>query len=199
MQREALKERLWKLYQDSPEVRTFVDENVRIFNGRKRNPASFMLLDRLLAEQAYVLSYWLSASDEINYRRFFAINNLVGVRVEDPLVFEATHAVILRLIERGLVTGLRIDHVDGLRDPHGYLRRLQERVGGSAGDDSHPPFYVLVEKILAYGEKLPHEWPICGATGYAFLNAINGLFVDLRRVQETPPDLRIVYRRHNPV
>ncbi len=177
MQREALKERLWKLYQDSSEVRTFVDENVRIFNGRKRDPASFMLLDRLLAEQAYVLSYWLSASDEINYRRFFAINNLVGVRVEDPLVFEATHAVILRLIERGLVTGLRIDHVDGLRDPHGYLRRLQERVGGSAGDDSHPPFYVLVEKILAYGEKLPHEWPIYGATGYAFLNAINGLFV----------------------
>ena len=177
MQREALKERLWKLYQSSPEVQTFVDENVRIFNGRKRDPASFMLLDRLLAEQAYVLSYWLSASDEINYRRFFAINNLVGVRVEDPLVFEATHAVILRLIERGLVTGLRIDHVDGLRDPQGYLRRLQERVGGSAGNGSHPPFYVLVEKILACGEKLPHEWPICGATGYAFLNAINGLFV----------------------
>ncbi len=199
MQREALKERLWKLYQDSSEVRTFVDENVRIFNGRKRDPASFMLLDRLLAEQAYVLSYWLSANDEINYRRFFTINNLVGVRVEDPLVFEATHAVILRLIERGLVTGLRIDHVDGLRDPHGYLRRLQERVGGSAGDDSHPPFYVLVEKILAYGEKLPREWPICGATGYASLNALNGLFVDLRRVQETPPDLRIVYRRHDPV
>ena len=177
MQKEGLKERLWKLYQDSPEVHTFIDENVRFINGHKKNPASFMLLDRLLAEQAYVLSYWLSASDEINYRRFFAILNLVGVRVEDPLVFEATHAVILRLIERGLVTGLRIDHVDGLRDPHAYLRRLQERIGGSAGNASHPPFYVLVEKILARGEKLPHEWPICGATGYAFLNALNGLFV----------------------
>jgi (1->4)-alpha-D-glucan 1-alpha-D-glucosylmutase len=191
MQREALKERLWKLYQGSPEVRSFVDENVRIFNGRKRQPASFLLLDRLQADQAYVLSYWLSVNDEINYRRFFAINNLVGVRVEDPLVFEATHAVILRLIERGLVTGLRIDHVDGLRDPHGYLRRLQERLGGNSGNDTHPPFYVLVEKVLANGEMLPREWPICGATGYAFLNALNGLFLDaegckeLRRIYES--------------
>jgi (1->4)-alpha-D-glucan 1-alpha-D-glucosylmutase len=178
MQREALKERLEKLYQGSPEVRTFVDENVRIFNGRRRNAGSFLLLDRLLAEQAYVLSYWLSASDEINYRRFFTINNLVGVRVEDPLVFEATHAVILRLIERGLVTGLRIDHVDGLRDPHAYLRRLQERIGGSSGNGAHPQFYVLVEKILAPGEKLPGEWPVCGATGYASLNALNRLALD---------------------
>ena len=178
MQREGLKERLWKLYQGSPEVRTFLDENVRIFNGRKRDPASFVLLDRLLADQAYVLSYWLSANDEINYRRFFTINNLVGVRVEDPFVFEATHAVVLRLIERGLVTGLRIDHVDGLRDPHGYLRRLQERAGGSTVNGAHPPFYVLVEKILVRGEVLPPEWPICGATGYASLNALNGLFLD---------------------
>jgi len=137
-----------------------------------------MLLDRLLADQAYILSYWLSSNDEINYRRFFTINNLVGVRVEDPLVFEAIHAVILRLVDRGLVTGLRIDHVDGLRDPHAYLRRLQERVGGNAGNGSHPPFYVIVEKILAYGEILPSEWSICGATGYASLNALNGLFID---------------------
>ena len=191
MQREGLKERLWKLYQDSPEVQNFVDENVRIFNGRRKRPASFMLLDRLLADQAYLLSYWLSANDEINYRRFFTINNLVGVRVEDPFVFEATHAVVLRLIERGLVTGLRIDHVDGLRDPHAYLRRLQERVGGSTGNDSHPPFYVIVEKILARGELLPREWPICGATGYASLNALNGLFLDaegckkLRQIYES--------------
>ncbi len=200
MQREALKERLGRLYQGSPEVRAFVDKNVRIFNGRRRNPASFLLLDRLLAEQAYVLSYWLSASDEINYRRFFTINNLVGVRVEDPLVFEATHAVILRLIERGLVTGLRIDHVDGLRDPHAYLRRLQERVGGSPGNGAHPPFYVLVEKILAHGEKLPGEWPICGATGYASLNALNRLSLDsdgckkLRQIYESFIGSKVAYR-----
>jgi (1->4)-alpha-D-glucan 1-alpha-D-glucosylmutase len=178
MEREALKERLAKLYQTSPEVRGFIDENVRNFNGRKRKPASFMLLDRLLADQSYVMSYWLSTNDEINYRRFFTISDLVGLRVEDPLVFEAVHAVVLRLIERGTVTGLRIDHVDGLRDPHGYLRRLQERAGGNLENGAHPPFYVLVEKILAYGEKLPEEWPVCGTTGYASLNAINGLFVD---------------------
>jgi (1->4)-alpha-D-glucan 1-alpha-D-glucosylmutase len=178
LQREAIKERVWNLYQNSPEVRDFLDENVRVFNGRKREPASFVFLDRLLAEQAYLLSYWLSANDEINYRRFFTITDLVGVRVEDPLVFEATHAVVLRLIEKGLVTGLRIDHVDGLRDPLGYLRRLQERVAGSIAVNHHPPFFVLVEKILARGEALPLEWPICGATGYAFLNAVNGLFLD---------------------
>jgi (1->4)-alpha-D-glucan 1-alpha-D-glucosylmutase len=178
LQREAIKERVWNLHQNSPEVRAFLDENVRVFNGRKREPASFVFLDRLLAEQAYLLSYWLSANDEINYRRFFTITDLVGVRVEDPFVFEATHAVVLRLIEKGLVTGLRIDHVDGLRDPLGYLRRLQERVAGSVTINHHPPFCVLVEKILARGEVLPLEWPICGATGYAFLNAVNELFLD---------------------
>ena len=112
-----------------------------IFNGRRRKPASFVLLDRLLAEQAYVLSYWLSANDEINYRRFFTINNLVGVRVEDPLVFEATHAVVLRLIEKGLVTGLRIDHVDGLRDPHGLPAQAPgARRGRLLETMAHPPF-----------------------------------------------------------
>ncbi|HUI69279.1 MAG TPA: malto-oligosyltrehalose synthase, partial [Spirochaetia bacterium] len=94
------------------------------------------------------------------------------------LVFEATHSVVLRLIEKGLVTGLRIDHVDGLRDPLGYLRRLQERVSGGPSSNGHPPFFVLIEKILADGEALPREWPICGATGYASLNALNGLFLD---------------------
>ena len=177
-QREAIKERLWNLNKNSPEVREFLDENLRVFNGRKGDPSSFVLLDRLLAEQAYLLSYWLSPNDEINYRRFFTITDLVGVRVEDPLVFEATHGVILRLIEKGLVTGLRIDHVDGLRDPLGYLRRLQERVAGGSTVDHHPPFFVVVEKILAAGEALPREWPICGATGYAILNALNGLFLD---------------------
>ena len=102
----------------------------------------------------------------------------MGVRVEDPLVFEATHAVILRLIERGLVTGLRIDHVDGLRDPHGYLRRLQERVGGSPGNGAHPPFYVSWKRFSPMAKNYLGEWPICGATGYASLNALNGLSLD---------------------
>jgi (1->4)-alpha-D-glucan 1-alpha-D-glucosylmutase len=178
LQREAIKERLWNLYQGSREVRDFLDENVRLFNGRKREPTSFVFLDRLLAEQAYVLSYWLSANDEINYRRFFTITDLVGIRMEDPLVFEATHAVVLRLVEKGLVTGLRIDHVDGLRDPLGYLRRLQERAGGKLGNGRYPAFYAIVEKVFANGETLPNEWPVWGTTGYDFLNILNGLFLE---------------------
>ena len=178
LQREAVKERLWNLYQSSPEIREFVCENVRIFNGRKRERASFLLLDRLLADQAYLLSYWLSVNAEINYRRFFTITDLVGVRVEDPLVFEAEHSVVVRLIEAGLVTGLRVDHIDGLRDPLGYLRRLQERVSPNGARRSHPRFYIIVEKILSNGEKLPREWPVCGTTGYDLLNQLNGIFLD---------------------
>jgi (1->4)-alpha-D-glucan 1-alpha-D-glucosylmutase len=178
LQREAVKERLWNLYQSAPEIREFLCENVRIFNGRKRKRGSFLFLDRLLADQSYVLSYWLSANAEINYRRFFTISDLVGVRVEDPLVFEARHSVVLRLIEKGLVTGLRVDHIDGLRDPLGYLRRLQERVSPNETPGGHPRFYVIVEKVFSNGEKLPDEWPVCGTTGYDFLNQVNGIFLD---------------------
>jgi (1->4)-alpha-D-glucan 1-alpha-D-glucosylmutase len=114
---------------------------------------------------------------EISYRRFFDISDLVGVRVEDPRVFEATHELILRLVEEGRVTGLRIDHIDGLYDPLGYLYRLQRRIKGGKG--GRPlGFYILVEKILAGDEVLPAEWPVLGTTGYDFLNALNALFVD---------------------
>lgn len=178
LQREAIKERLWNLYQTSAVVRQFLEENVSIFNGRRGDAASFTLLDGLLAAQHYVLSYWLSITEEINFRRFFTITDLVGLRTEDPLVFEAIHAVILRLIENGLVTGLRIDHIDGLRDPAGYLRRLQERLGYDPARNKHPAFYVIVEKILSGDEKFPEEWPVCGATGYRFLNMLNGVLVD---------------------
>jgi len=175
--REAIKERLWRLYTTSPEVKRFVDGNVRLFNGRKGVPASFLLLDQLLSDQAYVLAFWSTANQEINYRRFFTISDLVGLRVEDPMTFEAVHAIALRLATKGMVTGLRIDHIDGLRDPLGYLRRLQERAHPEAG--SRPKdFYVVVEKILSTGENLPSEWPVHGTTGYDFLNAVNGLFVD---------------------
>jgi len=178
LQREAVKERLWSLYQSSPEIREFLSENVRIFNGHKRERGSFLLLDRLLSDQAYLLSYWLSVNAEINYRRFFTITDLVGVRVEDPLVFEAEHSVVVRMIEADLVTGLRVDHIDGLRDPLGYLRRLQQRVSPNGPRRGHPRFYIIVEKILSNGEKLPAEWPVCGTTGYDFLNQLNGIFLD---------------------
>lgn len=175
--REAVKERLWQLYITSPEVKRFIDGNVRLFNGRKGVPASFLLLDQLLSDQAYVLAFWRTANEEINYRRFFTISDLVGLRVEDPMTFEAVHAIALRLATKGMVTGLRIDHIDGLRDPLGYLRRLQERVHPEPG--SRPKgFYVVVEKILSTGEGLPSEWPVHGTTGYDYMTAVNGLFVD---------------------
>jgi (1->4)-alpha-D-glucan 1-alpha-D-glucosylmutase len=176
LQANAVKERLQRLYESEPAVRKFVNENLRLFRGKKREPASFCLLDRLLAEQRYVLAFWQNPNESINYRRFFTITDLVGVRVEDPLVFEATHGVIFRLVEKGLVTGLRIDHVDGLRDPLGYLQRLQERVGRS-GNGGPPGFYVIVEKILEASESLPAEWPVYGTTGYDFLGAVTRLFV----------------------
>jgi (1->4)-alpha-D-glucan 1-alpha-D-glucosylmutase len=175
--REAVKERLWQLYTTSPEVKRFIDGNVRLFNGRKGVPASFLLLDQLLSDQAYLLAFWRTANQEINYRRFFTISDLVGLRVEDPMTFEAVHAIALRLATKGMVTGLRVDHIDGLRDPLGYLRRLQERAHPAPGSRAKD-LYVVVEKILSTGESLPSEWPVHGTTGYDYLNALNGLFVD---------------------
>ena len=186
--REAVKERLWQLYTTSGEVRRFVDGNVRLFNGRKGVPASFLLLDQLLSDQAYVLAFWQTANQEINYRRFFTISDLVGLRVEDPMTFEAVHAIALRLATKGMVNGLRVDHIDGLRDPLGYLRRLQERAHPEPGSRSRD-LYLVVEKILSEGEGLPTEWPVHGTTGYDFLNAVNGLFVDARNL----PELEHIY------
>jgi (1->4)-alpha-D-glucan 1-alpha-D-glucosylmutase len=196
MQRDGAKERLWNLYQGSREIHRFIDHNVRAFNGKPGLASSFVLLDRLLFEQAYVLAYWQDTNKEINYRRFFTITDLVGLRSEDPLTFDSIHGVVLRLTEKGLVTGLRIDHIDGLRDPLGYLRRLQDRLArhdaatdGSAAEPRTPPFYVLVEKILGEGEGLRSDWPVYGTTGYQFLNVLNGLFVDERHA----PSLDRVY------
>ena len=108
-------------------------------------------MHRLLEAQAYRLAYWRVGSDEINYRRFFAVNDLAGIRVEDERVFEATHRLVLRLVEKGAVNGLRIDHPDGLRDPADYLRRLHD----AAVEVSGGQIYTLVEKILAHHERLP--------------------------------------------
>jgi (1->4)-alpha-D-glucan 1-alpha-D-glucosylmutase len=180
--REAIKERLWRLYTSTPEVRRFVDGNVRLFNGKRSAPSTFLLMEQLLAEQAYELAYWRTANEEINYRRFFTISELVGVRIEDPVTFEAEHSVVLRLASKGMVTGFRIDHIDGLRDPLGYLRRLQERLHAGQNNGRAKDFYVVVEKILSEGESLPTEWPVHGTTGYDFMNALNGLFVDTSNV-----------------
>jgi (1->4)-alpha-D-glucan 1-alpha-D-glucosylmutase len=177
LQVEGIKERLRQLYETNGEVQRFVTDNLRIFNGRRNQAGSFRDLDRLLSEQAFVLAYWQNVNEGINYRRFFTITDLVGVRVEDPMVFEAIHHVVLQLIERRVVTGLRIDHIDGLRDPLGYLRRLEERASSSRENADPDSFYVIVEKILSGAEKLPREWPVQGTTGYEYLNAVNRLFV----------------------
>ncbi|MFE6176424.1 malto-oligosyltrehalose synthase [Streptomyces sp. NPDC056464] len=126
-------------------------------------------LPQLLDAQWYRPVWWRLARTELNYRRFFSISELIGLRVEDPEVFEATHAKILRLLHEGVIDGLRVDHPDGLADPDGYLQRLHEATGGR---------WTVVEKILSDGEHLPASWPVAGTTGYDALRHIDGLFTD---------------------
>ncbi|KPH99271.1 malto-oligosyltrehalose synthase [Actinobacteria bacterium OK074] len=126
-------------------------------------------LPQLIDAQFYRPVWWRLARTELNYRRFFSISELIGVRVEDPEVFEATHATVLRLLDEDVVDGLRIDHPDGLADPDGYLRRLHRATGGR---------WTVVEKILADGEPLPAAWPVAGTTGYDALRHVDGLFTD---------------------
>ncbi|MGE5193234.1 MAG: malto-oligosyltrehalose synthase, partial [Deltaproteobacteria bacterium] len=125
-EKDVIRRRLAELCKAAPAVRDFIAENVRIFNGTRGDAASFDLLDLLLLDQAYRLAYWRVAADEINFRRFFDVNELAAICMERPEVFEATHGLILRLVAEGQVDGLRIDHPDGLYDPTTYLRRLQE-------------------------------------------------------------------------
>ena len=146
------------------------DGGNRVFNGKPGDAPSMDQLDALLADQSYRAAYWRVAGEEINYRRFFDINELAAIRMEDPAVFEATHRLLFRLVREGAVTGLRIDHPDGLYNPAEYFRRLQEGAGGE--------IYIVAEKILAPGEQLPDSWPTAGTTGYEFLNLLNGIFVD---------------------
>ncbi|MDQ3956756.1 MAG: alpha-amylase family glycosyl hydrolase, partial [Actinomycetota bacterium] len=126
-------------------------------------------LHEVLERQHYRVAFWRAGDRELNYRRFFDVKTLAALRVEDERVFEDVHALVLSMIERGRLDGLRIDHIDGLRDPREYLERLQGRAPGA---------YIVVEKILEAGEELPAEWPVAGTTGYDFLNLVNGLFVD---------------------
>lgn len=162
-----IKRVLWELYTKNHEIGGFIDENISIFNGEKGNPDSFNLLDALLAEQFFRLSFWKVATEEINYRRFFNINELICLRAEDEDVFNQTHSLIFKLVGEQKLTGLRIDHIDGLYDPAHYLKRVREKAGN---------LYVVVEKILDPGEELPSLWPIQGTTGYEFLNYVTGIF-----------------------
>jgi (1->4)-alpha-D-glucan 1-alpha-D-glucosylmutase len=157
------KELLQDLYEGGGPLREFIDENVRAFNG---DPD---LLDGLLFEQWFRLSFWKVATKEINYQRFFNINELISLRMEDEKVFRRIHRLVFDLLGGGLIDGIRIDHVDGLYDPSRYLKHLREQA---------PDAYVVVEKILQPDEQLPCDWPVQGTTGYEFMNYVNGLFVD---------------------
>jgi (1->4)-alpha-D-glucan 1-alpha-D-glucosylmutase len=195
-------ERLSALLRQSPEVQTFLDETIRRFNGTPEDPRSFDLLDELLAEQAYRVAFWRVAGEEINYRRFFDINELAAIRMEDPDVFAETHRLVFRLVGAGRVTGLRVDHPDGLYAPAEYFRSLQRECARARGVDG--PFFIVAEKILSPGESLPQSWPIAGTTGYEFLNLLNGIFVDrsqaramehlyARLIKQRPPFGEVVY------
>ncbi len=139
-------------------------------------------LDSVLGRQHYRLAYWRTASDELNYRRFFSIDTLVGLRIEDDAVFADSHQLVLDLVGKGVVDGLRIDHVDGLRDPDGYLHRLDRETGGA---------YTVVEKILEPDEQLPATWPVAGTSGYDFITRVNNVFV----AASHEPEMTDCYRR----
>jgi (1->4)-alpha-D-glucan 1-alpha-D-glucosylmutase len=166
---EQLKRLLAQIATDQPAARRAIDRALAMINGTRGRPESFNTLHRLLEAQAYRLAYWRVASSDINYRRFFDINDLAGLRVEIPEIFERTHDLVVRLVNEDRVHALRIDHIDGLADPEEYVRALQRKVG--------PGFYVVVEKILEPGEKL-RPWPVAGTTGYDVLNLIDGVLIN---------------------
>ncbi|MCS6888837.1 MAG: malto-oligosyltrehalose synthase [Chloroflexus sp.] len=202
-EKEVVKRRIATLAAASAPVRRMIEQALADYNGDPADPKSFDLLDALIARQSYRLAFWRVATEEINYRRFFDINDLAAIRVELPEVLQATHDLTLRLLAEGIATGARIDHPDGLWQPAAYFRQLQEsylryaaavRFGGSAPADLEQqiqtrlaqaergerrwPLYVVAEKILSHGEQLPADWAVAGTTGYDFLNQIGGALID---------------------
>jgi (1->4)-alpha-D-glucan 1-alpha-D-glucosylmutase len=197
--KEVLKRLLARLCREVAEIAVFIEENVLFFNGEPGKPESFNALENLLALQVYRLAFWRVASEEINYRRFFDINDLAGIRMEHKAVFDQTHRLVLDLIATGKIDGLRIDHPDGLYAPEDYFRTLQMAASGLSpamesmlipeGQSIRErqaalPLYVVVEKILADFEELPAAWMVHGTTGYDFSCLLNGLFVDQAAEQE---------------
>jgi (1->4)-alpha-D-glucan 1-alpha-D-glucosylmutase len=184
LSKEVHKRRLAQLVQSEPVLGPAIERAVRSLNGMPGDAASFDALHDLLEAQAYRLAFWRVASDEINYRRFFDVNDLAGLRTENEAVFDATHRLVFDLLLEGRIDALRIDHPDGLYDPAMYFRRLQERYAQLAGVEAAAdggdgrPLYVLVEKIIAPFEHLPETWAVYGTTGYRFANVVNGVFVD---------------------
>jgi (1->4)-alpha-D-glucan 1-alpha-D-glucosylmutase len=170
-----MKVQLSVLITERADAREALYSRLMRFQGRVGESSGWRELDALIQRQHWRLAYFRVAADDINYRRFFNINDLAGLRVELPEVFEHAHQRVLRLVRDGLIDGLRIDHIDGLLDPKAYLARLQRRIAARRGS---APFYLVVEKILAAHETLREDWPIDGTTGYEFLNQVTALLID---------------------
>jgi isoamylase len=184
-EKEVFKRRLQGLLSRSPEVSRAFEEALQKLNGTPGDEASFDALDRLLSDQSYRLASWRVAAQEINYRRFFDINSLVALRMEEPVVFKRAHRLLFELLDEGLIQGLRLDHTDGLYDPLAYFESLQARFALKLApdptrtpDDAARPLPILVEKILEPYEKLPASWPVDGTTGYEFAAASIGITLD---------------------
>ncbi len=184
---QVMTRRLGALLEDSRVVRGALDATLDAVNA---DPAR---LDRVISEQNYRLAFWKVAAEEINYRRFFDINDLAALRMEDPRVFAWAHGTLFDLLRQGLVQGVRLDHTDGLFDPAGYFQALQEGAAHALGREMGDglPLYVVAEKILEPGETLPEAWAIHGTTGYDFLAQLSGTFVDGANEEE----LSAIYRR----
>ncbi|WP_119679255.1 malto-oligosyltrehalose synthase [Indioceanicola profundi] len=188
-QADELKARLARLCEEAPAAARCIDHVCDRLSGVPGQPKSFRELHELLERQAYRVAFWRVAADEINYRRFFDVNELAGLRIERPELFELAHQLVFRLIGEGKLQGVRIDHIDGLFDPKAYCEQLQNRAayltdrpGALPQAPGAPalgePLYVVVEKILARHEHLREDWPVAGTTGYEFMVLVNGLFVD---------------------
>jgi (1->4)-alpha-D-glucan 1-alpha-D-glucosylmutase len=180
-EKEIIKRRLERRCEEEPRVQEAIDKAIAQINGKAGDPRSFDRLDELLNAQAYRLAFWRVAAEEINYRRFFDVNDLAAIRQELPEVFEATHKLVVDLVGKGAVTGLRIDHPDGLYLPREYCENLQRRCAKALGIPLPPDgraIYMVVEKILTGSETLRKDWPVHGTTGYDFANQVTQLLVD---------------------
>jgi (1->4)-alpha-D-glucan 1-alpha-D-glucosylmutase len=180
-EKEIIKRRLERRCQEAPEVQAAVMEAVTEINGTPGDPRTFDALDSLLNDQSYRLAFWRVAAEEINYRRFFDVNDLAAIRMELPEVFDATHRLLLELIANGAVTGVRVDHPDGLYLPREYFEKLQGRAAAAAGAapaNDGRAIYLVVEKILSGNETLRRDWAVHGTTGYEFGKLVANVLVD---------------------
>lgn len=171
----TLKNSLIELHRSHPAITQHIEAILSHFNGEKNVPPTMNELDLLLARQNFRLSYWKVSNEEVNYRRFFTVNNLIALNTTTQETFNFSHNQIHALVREKKIDGLRIDHLDGLNHPHNYLLMIRKEF---------PDLYLIAEKILNFPEDLPTDMPIQGTTGYDFLNCMNGLFVHKKNMKK---------------